>query len=71
MSWIKVAERVPPENEQVLIHDDKNSRMEIGCYTGGRWYVQDSRTGERREITNVTHWGWLLDFQLNDESDDD
>ena len=42
MPWIKVADFMPPEGEQVLIHDGKNNRMEVGRYVGGRWFVEDT-----------------------------
>lgn len=71
MAWIKAAKRVPPENEQVLIHDDRNSRIEVGRYAGGRWYVENPQTGKSIEISGVTHWSWILDSYLNDDSDDD
>ncbi|HEV2706150.1 MAG TPA: hypothetical protein VGV59_09515 [Pyrinomonadaceae bacterium] len=71
MSWIKATDTTPPENEQVLIHDNVNSRMELGRYIKGKWYVEDTRTGQLRETDAVTHWGWLLDSQLHDDSDDD
>ena len=80
MSWIKVTDFKPPENEpilihddknKILIHDDKNNRMETGLYLGGRWYVEDVRDGTLREIAGVTHWGRLLDSQLDDDGDDD
>lgn len=70
MSWIKAFDRTPPENEQVLIHDDKNNRIEIGRYLEGRWYVEDSQTGRLREVAGVTHWAWALDSQINDDDDD-
>lgn len=71
MSWIKVTDRLPPEDEPVLIHDDRLCRMETGRYIKGRWYVENSQSGELREISGVTHWAWILDSYLNDESDDD
>jgi hypothetical protein len=71
MSWIKSSDRLPPENEQILIHDNKNSRIETGRYLNGKWYIEDLRNGGTSEIPSVTHWGWILDSQLNDESDDD
>jgi hypothetical protein len=71
MSWIKASDRKPPENEQILIHDNAKSRMEVGRYIKGKWYVEDTRTGQLSEIAAVTHWGWFLDSQINDESEDD
>lgn len=71
MSWVKVADRMPPEDEQILIHDNKNSRMVVGRCIKGRWYIEDTETERLSEISGVTHWGWILDSQLNDESDDD
>lgn len=69
--WIKAAKRMPPENEQIRIHDDRNNRIELGRYIGGRWYVEDLRDGRLSETTGVTHWGWLLESELTDDSDDD
>jgi hypothetical protein len=71
MSWIKVTDFMPPEDEQILIHDDENSRMEVGRYSNGKWYLENLQTGESSEINGVTHWGWTLDSHINDESDDD
>jgi hypothetical protein len=71
MSWIKVSDRMPPENEQILIHDDKNIRIELGRYIKGRWYIENLQTGDSSEIAGVTHWGWTLDSLINDDSDDD
>lgn len=71
MSWIKVTDRLPPEDEPVLIHDNKSSRMETARYIGGRWYIEDTRAESLREVSGVTHWSWVLDSLLHDESDDD
>lgn len=66
-----MADRLPPEDEPVLIHDGRNRRMETGRYVKGRWYAEDSQSGELSEISGVTHWAWMLDSYLNDESYDD
>jgi len=71
MAWIKASARTPPEDEQVLIHDNANSRIELGRYVRGKWYVEEASSGRLSEISTVTHWCWLLDSQLNDESEDD
>jgi len=71
MSWVKVADRRPPENEQVLIHDNINSRIEAGRYLKGKWYIENLQSGELSEINGVTHWCWTLDSLINDDSDDD
>lgn len=71
MPWIKAADFTPPENEQILIHDNENNRMKTGRYIGGKWYVEDARNGRLSEIVGVTHWGWILDSIINDDSDDD
>ena len=70
MPWIRVADFTPPEGEQVLIHDGKNNRMEVGRYVGGRWFVEDSRDGRLTEVEGVTHWGPVLDSEAYDPADD-
>ena len=71
MAWVKAADLTPPENEQIHIHDNRNNRIESGRYIDGRWYVEDLQTGRLTEIHGVTHWGWILDSELQDDSDDD
>lgn len=62
---------MPQEDEQILIYDEKNRRIEFGRYVNGRWYVEDLRNGRLSEIVGVTHWGPVLDSETNDDSDDD
>jgi hypothetical protein len=71
MSWIKVADRAPPENEQILIHDERNSRIEVGRYVNGEWFIEDAQSGQLSRIAGVTHWAWALDSQINWDSGDD
>ncbi|HEX8000186.1 MAG TPA: DUF551 domain-containing protein [Pyrinomonadaceae bacterium] len=71
MSWIKTSDRLPPEDQQVLIHDKTDNRIHTGRYIKGRWYIKDSHTGRLRELVHVSHWAWILDSLLTDESDDD
>lgn len=71
MSWIKVSSLVPPEDEQVLIHDNKSSRIELGRYKRGKWYIENLQTGETLEVAGITHWCWILESQINDDGDDD
>ena len=70
MAWIKVADTAPPENEQVLIYDAGNSTMELGRQVAGKWYIEDARDGQLREIAEVTHWSWILESQMYDSADD-
>ena len=70
MSWIKVADRMPPENEPILIYDERNSRMEVGRYMNGEWFIEDERSGELNKIACVTHWAWILDSNTYDSGDD-
>ncbi len=70
MAWVKASDLKPQDGEQVLIYDEKNLRIEVGRYTGGRWYVEDSRDGGLREIAGVSHWGPLLDSEDYDAGDD-
>ena len=71
MPWVKAAECLPGEGEQVLIFDPVRRRMEAGRYVRGRWYVEDERDGRLTEIANVTHWAPILESESNDDSDDD
>lgn len=71
MPWIKAADVLPGEDEQVLIHDRENRRIELGRYAGGAWYVEDVRDGRLTRIAGVTHWAPILDSESNDDSDDD
>jgi hypothetical protein len=71
MPWVKAADLLPPENEQIHVYDGARERMEFGRYAAGRWYVEDVRDGRLREITGVTHWAPVLDSEINDDSDDD
>ena len=71
MAWIKATDVKPPENVQILLHDNARSRIEVGRYVAGRWYVEDQRDGRPREVAGVTHWAWMLESQLGDDSDDD
>ena len=71
MTWVKTSDRLPPENEPVLVHDERNNRILSGRYLRGRWYVEDPNTGQLREVAAVTHWAWILDSYLHDDSDDD
>jgi len=70
MTWVKAADFTPPENEPVLIHDDGESRMVVGRYIKGRWYVENRSDGRLREVAGVTHWAWILDSQTYDSADD-
>lgn len=67
--WIRASEHLPPEGEQVRLHDNRLARIELGRYLRGRWYVEDARDGRLTEIEGVTHWGWLLDSELADDDD--
>ncbi|HEY9285792.1 MAG TPA: hypothetical protein VIP46_20245 [Pyrinomonadaceae bacterium] len=71
MPWVKAADVLPGEGEQVLIFDPARRRMETGRYVGGGWYVEDLRDGRLTRIAGVTHWAPLLDSESNDDSDDD
>jgi hypothetical protein len=70
MTWIKADDLTPVENEQVLIHDDKNNRIEFGRYINGRWYIEDISNGELSEVAGVTRWRWVSESELNDDDDD-
>lgn len=70
MSWIKVSDKTPPENEQILIYDARNSRIESGKYIDGEWFIEDAQGGQLNKIAGVTHWAWILDSQINWDGDD-
>lgn len=71
MPWVKAADALPCEGEQVLVYDPERRRMELGRYAGGAWYVEDERDGSLKRIEGVTHWSPILESYLNDESEDD
>ena len=71
MPWTKAADRLPAENEQVLIYHPERGRMEVGRYADGAWYVEDPRGGRLSRLAGVTHWAPILDSYLNDDRDDD
>jgi hypothetical protein len=71
MPWIKAADALPYENEQVRIFDPASRRIELGRYAGGAWHVEDLRDGRLTRVTWVTHWAPILDSEINDDSDDD
>jgi hypothetical protein len=71
MAWTKASELMPQEDEQILIHDSKRNRMELGRYIKGRWYVENPQTGELSELAGVTHWAVILESESNDDSEDD
>ena len=71
MPWIKAADALPGENEQVLIFDPERRRMKLGRYAGGAWYVEDERDGRLTRIAGVTHWAPILESETNDDSEDD
>jgi hypothetical protein len=71
MPWTKATDVMPAENEQILIYDNKNNRIESGRYVAGRWYIENLQNGQLNEISEVTHWAPVLDSEMNDDSDDD
>jgi hypothetical protein len=71
MSWIKVADVRPPEDEPILIYVEGNGRMEVGRYVNGEWFIEDERSGQLSKIAEVTHWAWILDSEINWDSGDD
>jgi hypothetical protein len=71
MAWIKVADRMPPENELLHIYDERSNTMEVGRYMNGEWFIEDVRSGGLSKISGVTHWAWILDSEINWESGDD
>ena len=71
MPWIKAADVLPGENEEILIYDPERGRMEAGRYVGGVWYVEDGRDGRLTRVAGVTHWAPILESESNDDSDDD
>jgi hypothetical protein len=71
MPWTKSSELMPQENEPILIHDEKNNRMELGRYIKGKWYVENLQTGKLSELAGVTHWAVILESESSDDSEDD
>lgn len=62
---------MPPEDEQILVYDERNQRIQLGRYVRGRWYLESTQNGEPDEIAAVTHWGPMLDSENYEPSDDD
>lgn len=58
-NWISVHDKVPPEDESVIVYpynyDDSEDFSITGCYFEGKWYCEKSH-----EI-NPTHWQPLLE----------
>ena len=50
--WISVNERLPKEQQEVLVCADSGETQETAIWTGFRWNV----TWNHQEIINVTHW---------------
>jgi hypothetical protein len=71
MAWVRVTDAVPAENEQILIYDNENNKIESGRYVAGRWYIENLQNGQLHEVSEVTHWAPVLDSEINDTSDDD
>lgn len=71
MPFVKASDFKPPEDEPVHIHDSANNRILTGRYRAGRWYAEHPLTGALDEITGITHWAYILDSELHDDSDDD
>ena len=70
MPWFKVTDSTPAENEQVLVYDGANERVELGRYVGGGWYVEDPRDGRLTELGGVTRWAPLLESEDYDPGED-
>lgn len=70
MAWTKVADRMPPEDEQILIYVESDGKMELGRYINGAWFIEDAGSGQLSKIAGVTHWAWMLDSEINDDGDD-
>lgn len=71
MPLISVTTVMPAENVQILIYDNRSNRIEFGRCLNGKWYIENLQSGQLIEICEVTHWGPVLDSELNDDSDDD
>ncbi len=71
MAWIKTTDRLPPEDQPILLHDNQHDRIQLGRYIKGRWYIEPPHTAQLTELPHVTHWAWILDSYLTDDSDDD
>lgn len=71
MPWVKAAELMPAEGAQVLVYDERERRIRLGRYEGGRWYVEEEAGGPLSRVAGVTHWAPILDSYSADESEDD
>ena len=71
MPFVKASDFTPPDDEPIHIHDNAGGRLLTGRYLAGRWYAEDPLSGRLTEIPAPTHWAYILDSELHDDSDDD
>ena len=71
MPLVKASDFIPPDDEPIHIYDSAANRLLTGRYRSGRWYAEDPLTGALTEIPAPTHWAYILDSELHDDSDDD
>ena len=57
IDWISTSERLPENNDDVLIYIDYESGWcLIGFREGGKWHVNDGDLLELETNGTVTHW---------------
>ena len=53
--WIKVTEQLPPEEELVLLFNQRYEELHIGWYDGANFNWGDADTAELEDM-EITHW---------------
>jgi len=56
MMWIEVTDRLPFDNEHVLVYDNISERIGVREHLGGTFYSIDSDGEDGMAQDNIEHW---------------